>query len=81
VIKENSRWIVGDGAEINFWLDAWCGDPLIQTLNLKSSQISSFPLKLCNYIHDFHWHLPEEVTHLIPNLDLLVAQVTIPNQS
>ena len=80
VIKENSSWIIGNGENINFWLDAWCGDPLIQSLNLQPSQISNFPPRLCNYIQNAHWHILVEVGQLIPILNFLVSQVTLPSQ-
>jgi len=28
-IRENTAWLVGNGEDIQFWTDTWCGDPLI----------------------------------------------------
>jgi hypothetical protein len=28
VLLENSTWLIGDGNDINFWSDSWCGKPL-----------------------------------------------------
>lgn len=57
VIRDNSRWIVGNGETINLWLDDWCGESLIQSFNLQPTQVSQFPMKLCNYIQNFHWYI------------------------
>jgi hypothetical protein len=72
---------VGNGASINFWLDAWCGEPLIQSLNLQSAHVSQFPMKLCNYIQNFHWYIPAEVSQMLPNLRNVVSKVPIPRQA
>lgn len=80
MIKENTSWIVGNGEIINFWLDAWCGEPVIHSFNLNSHQIRDFPTKLCNYIQHFHWLIPQDVSRLITNLGVLVSRVTIPRQ-
>ncbi|MCI46276.1 RNA-directed DNA polymerase (Reverse transcriptase), partial [Trifolium medium] len=33
-LMENSSWLLGKGDNINFWLDDWCGAPLVQTLHI-----------------------------------------------
>lgn len=33
-IISNSIWTIGNGREINFWLDDWCGNFLAQSLNI-----------------------------------------------
>jgi hypothetical protein len=51
VIMDNSVWLLGNGRNINFWTDSWCGNPLIDQLNipvhigdLLSSTVSDFIL-------------------------------------
>jgi hypothetical protein len=44
VVKENTSWIIEDGKHIDFLLDLWCGESLIQSLHLQPSQINSFHL-------------------------------------
>jgi hypothetical protein len=34
VLKDNTVWLVGNGERINFWLDSWCGDPLVEQLGI-----------------------------------------------
>jgi len=80
IIKDNSNWLVGNGAQINFWLDSWCGDPLQQVLNVSTDVMSNFSSSLNDYILNGHWHFPSNLIHLFPTLRNLAAQVIIPLQ-
>jgi len=80
IIKDNSNWLVGNGTQINFWLDSWCGDPLHQVLNVTIDVMSNFSSSLSDYILNGHWHFPYNLIHLFPTLRSLAAQVTIPLQ-
>jgi hypothetical protein len=37
VISENSTWLIGDGNDINFWSDSWCGKPLAEQLHIPDN--------------------------------------------
>jgi len=78
IVKENTAWLVGDGKHINFWFDHWNGEPLFETLNVPADQVNSFPPKLCNYFHDAHWRIPEDLLQQFPSLSLLNSQVILP---
>jgi hypothetical protein len=34
VILSNSVWLLGNGKDINFWSDSWCGRPLVEQFNI-----------------------------------------------
>jgi hypothetical protein len=34
VVRDNTVWLLGNGDNINFWLDNWCGDPLVEQLGI-----------------------------------------------
>lgn len=34
-LENNCRWIIGNGKNINFWLDSWCDRPIVSILNLS----------------------------------------------
>jgi hypothetical protein len=33
-LKDNCTWLLGDGKDINFWNDSWCGNPLFDQLSI-----------------------------------------------
>jgi len=78
IVKENTTWLVGDGKHINFWFDHWNGEPLSETLIVPADQANSFPPKLCNYFHDAHWRIAEDLLQQFPSLSLLNSQVILP---
>lgn len=51
------------------------------SFNLQPVQVSQFPKKLCNYIQNFHWYIPAEVSQMLPNLRSFISQVLIPRQA
>jgi hypothetical protein len=79
VIKDNCSWIVGDGKQINFWSDSWCGQVLAQTYNLPDHLVQLLPKKLDRYIVNQCWNISDELNQYFPNLRSLVSQVIIPS--
>ncbi|CAJ2662070.1 unnamed protein product [Trifolium pratense] len=45
VIYENSCWKVGNGHNINFWSDSWCGEPLALSQNVHPDVLIWLPSK------------------------------------
>jgi len=77
-VIENSYWLVGDGGNINFWKDAWCGDPIQERLQLSNNDIQPFPLLVKDYISNGQWCIPNDIASQYPNLLFIVMQVIIP---
>ena len=75
---DSSIWLVGDGENINCWIDNWCGEVLAHSLNLSYYQLQSLPKKLCNFVRSNQWNFPAAMFDTNPNLCSLVNQVTIP---
>jgi hypothetical protein len=78
VIINNSFWLLGDGNDINFWTDSWCGAPLVDQLNVPL-QIGHL---LSSYVSDFifngQWVFPPQLSIMFNNLSSIVNKVTIP---
>jgi len=51
-VMANSVWVVGTGESINFWIDNWLGEPLVDLIHLET---------------DFHAHLKGTVSEVIVN--------------
>lgn len=77
-MKGNSSWLIGNGAQVKFWEDGWCGAPLLDSFNLTLNDISTFPILVKDYIRNAHWIIPDNIITQYPNLRLHVNQVTIP---
>jgi hypothetical protein len=74
----NSVWILGDGNDINFWTDSWCGDPLSVQLNI-SDHISQFlSSKVSDFILNGEWNIPVQLSQAFPTLFSIVSQIIIP---
>jgi ribonuclease HI len=77
VVLENSHFIIGDGSNVRFWSDIWCGDqPLAETLNVPEMQTSS--LKVRDVIHNHQWLLTPDLETNFPNLKHYLEQIIIP---
>jgi hypothetical protein len=75
-IFENSIWLLGDGVNINFWTNNWCGSPLCDLFDIPKSLTSS----VSDYIHNGQWNIPSQLFQQFNALSNLVHQITIPRE-
>lgn len=78
VLSSNVSWLVGDGENINFWKDPWCGTPLFISLNLPQNTLHSLCEKVSDFISNF-WRNVPFVQAAYPNINQIVNQVTLPS--
>ncbi|GAU45289.1 hypothetical protein TSUD_327470 [Trifolium subterraneum] len=78
VIMENSFWLLGNGKEINFWNDNWCGTPLVDQLNIPPHISHLLSSTVSDYILDGQWNIPPLLSHAFTNLSSIVYKVIIP---
>jgi hypothetical protein len=78
VIRDNSEWILGNGRDINFWKDSWCGSPLVDQLQIPPHIGQSLTATVSDFIHNGQWILPPQLTLMFSNLSSIVHNVTIP---
>jgi len=76
-VLDNLSWNLGNGKQINFWLDSWCGPPIASSLNIPSFISSNLIVKVSDFIPDHHWFFPTLVLHRFPNINLLIQHATI----
>ena len=79
VLYSNVSWLVGDGENINFWKDPWCGTPLFISLNLPQNTLHSLCTKVSDFISNFWRNVPFSVQAAFPNINQMVNQVTLPS--
>jgi len=59
MVNENSIWIIGNGNDINLWLDNWMGTPLVSLLNPLVHMFSSLTAKLSSVMVNGKWQIPK----------------------
>ncbi|XP_058746017.1 uncharacterized protein LOC131618878 [Vicia villosa] len=49
-VKNNSIWLIGNGKEINFCLDEWCGPPLNSIYNIPQIYLKNLHVTVSCFI-------------------------------
>jgi hypothetical protein len=75
---DNSFWLLGNGKDINFWNDKWCGPSLSEVFNIPTHISKNLVSSISDFILNGQWHIPPQLSQRFNNLSLLVQQVTIP---
>jgi hypothetical protein len=81
VIQDNSVWLLGNGENINFWLDRWCGEPLVEQLHIPEHVRPYLSSLVSDFIFNGHWNIPSQITEKFPNLNSIVSKVMIPMEA
>jgi ribonuclease HI len=81
VICDNSVWLVGDGSNINFWLDSWCGDPLVDQLHIPAQFRNLLSAKVSDFIVNGQWSIPTQLSSMFSSLSSIISTVSIPMES
>lgn len=78
-IISKSRFLIGNGLYADFWIDEWCGLPLISTI--QDPSLINFKTMVSYFLYDGSWFFPNSVLSLVLDPPLLVRQVTLPLDS
>ncbi|CAJ2632471.1 unnamed protein product [Trifolium pratense] len=78
VIMDNSTWILGNGEDINFWNDNWCGTSLSDLFRIPTHISQLLTSTVSDYLVNGHWVIPPQLTQAFNNLIAIVNQVIIP---
>jgi len=74
----NSSWLVGNGSEINFWTDNWCGETLVSTLNIAPIIHPLLKSSVSDFINGTSWNIPASLVQIFPILQSIINKVCIP---
>jgi ribonuclease HI len=69
---------LGDGKDINFWNDSWCGNPLSDQLSIPVHISQSLTSTVSDFLVEGNWVLPTQLVQAYPNLLSIISQTTIP---
>ena len=77
-ILANSSWQLGNGDNINFCCDSWCGEPLINTYNINPQIHEFLHTSVAHLIQNNSWNVPQDINIAFPNLQQKLNLITIP---
>ncbi|XP_019450653.1 PREDICTED: uncharacterized protein LOC109352923 [Lupinus angustifolius] len=80
MINDNTRWVVGSGANINYWLDNWLGNPLATTMNIPLQHYSSLNARVEDFFQDNHWLIPSWMSSMHPASLQSIIKIRVTNQ-
>jgi hypothetical protein len=50
VLKDNTIWLLGNGENINFWTDNWCGTSLVDFFNIPDHISQNLSSAVSDYL-------------------------------
>jgi ribonuclease HI len=77
-LKANCTWLLGDGKDINFWNDSWCGIPLSDQLSIPVHISQSLTSTVSDFLVEGNWVIPAQLIQAYPTLLSIISQATIP---
>ncbi|GAU40165.1 hypothetical protein TSUD_292700 [Trifolium subterraneum] len=77
-ISLNCSWQIGNGEMVNFWTDSWCGEPLIDSLNIPQNLHHRLQASVSCFINNTSWQIPISITMAYPSIHHYIEQVTLP---
>ncbi|KAK2369221.1 hypothetical protein QL285_082369 [Trifolium repens] len=80
-VKANTRWIIGSGTEISFWLDNWLSEPLVDVLNLPISAYPSLTARVSSFIVNGEWNIPTSIVQRDSEIRARIDNVVIPRHA
>lgn len=80
-VMENSIWQIGDGKNINFWLDNWLSSPLADQLQILEHMQKLLKCSVSDFIDVDKWIIPSSLLEHYPHLNNEIAQVIIPKSA
>ncbi|GAU23976.1 hypothetical protein TSUD_327770 [Trifolium subterraneum] len=77
-IAQNTRWLLGNGNSINFWLHNWCGTPIVNFLQIPQHLHSHLMARVSDFIINHQWFVPLDLQAAYPTLLPYLNQFDIP---
>ncbi|XP_026399016.1 uncharacterized protein LOC113294854 [Papaver somniferum] len=70
-LKDNIKWCIGNGNNINVWFDNWIGDtPLIEKVGMHDYAKNNLSMKVSQLIQNNQWNIPSELQQMITSMRL-----------
>ncbi|XP_019423031.1 PREDICTED: uncharacterized protein LOC109332502 [Lupinus angustifolius] len=75
--SENAIWLVGDGHQVNFWLDNWIEEPIVDLMNIPLLLQASLKATCASFIDGNHWLIPKLIKDSFPSICSKIAATKI----
>lgn len=75
LISSHSRWLIGSGSKVNFWLDRWLERPICSKDHASASSLSGL---VSDIIKDSHWHIPDILRQKMPTVIPQIENTSLP---
>ncbi|CAL0327882.1 unnamed protein product [Lupinus luteus] len=66
--SNNAIWLVGEGHGVNFWLDNWIGEPIVDLLNIPMHLQPSLKANCSSFIDGSRWIIPTVLKNFSPSI-------------
>jgi hypothetical protein len=76
--REHTKWIIGSGDSISFWLDVWLEDSLVNLLQIPSHSYHLLNERLSTFIVNGKWRIPSSIAHRDATVLSKIHQTIIP---
>lgn len=78
LIQASVKWSVGDGKNINFWLDCWLDSSVVDQLNFPAGHYGLLNARVSDFIRDGVWNLPQDLCENGLGVTDAIKKVVIP---
>ncbi|GAU50559.1 hypothetical protein TSUD_180290 [Trifolium subterraneum] len=77
-VRKNSRWLIGMGVDVLFWLDTCLDKSLVELFNFPASAYPSLTAKVSSFIFNHKWKLPVSIVQQDASLASQIHLTTLP---
>ncbi|XP_058761337.1 uncharacterized protein LOC131634729 [Vicia villosa] len=79
-VMENCIWSVGSGRRVNFWIDNWLREPLVNTFHINAKYHFDLNSMVRNWWIHQAWSIKDNILQALPNQLPLLANVSITDE-
>lgn len=78
-VMSNAIWEIGDGSGINFWLNNWYNDPLVDLLDFPVNLHKDLQATVADFIDNGKWVVPNYLLNKLSSAGVDLTKVPMPN--
>ncbi|CAJ2637188.1 unnamed protein product [Trifolium pratense] len=79
-VNDNTKWLLGSGHSVSFWLDNWLDEPLAVKFNFLVTVYPLLKAKVASFIENGEWILPATFVNHDVSIRDRIHEITLPRQ-